>query len=197
MSYIFGTFDKLLKYKPPPLNSVDFKLVIPRHVMEKRKIGSSGLLYVRNYQEPFARIRLTDELFHCHEKIIECVVAGGEWEMVRVRTDNDIANAFQTAISIKESIERSVAQDLLLNTIAKGQEFDKIYKCHNDIGFECHRSVISCDTRTLLGRWRRVLKRGRNLVSLRLGTIPSVDFISDHGSPSFVQRCRMAAEGFG
>ncbi|KAL7668169.1 hypothetical protein ACOME3_008883 [Neoechinorhynchus agilis] len=119
MSYIFGTFDKLLKYIPPPLNSVDFKLVIPRHVMEKRKIGSSGLLYVRNYQEPFARIRLTDELFHCHEKIIECVVAGGEWEMVRVRTDNDIANAFQTAISIKESIERSVAQDLLLNTIAK------------------------------------------------------------------------------
>ncbi|KAL7668311.1 hypothetical protein ACOME3_009017 [Neoechinorhynchus agilis] len=119
MPYTFGTFDKLLKYKPPPLNSVDFKLVIPRHVMEKRKIGSGGLLYVRNYQEPFARIRLTDELFHCHENIIECVVAGGEWKMVRVRTDKDIANSFQTAIAIKESIEKSVTLDLLLSTIAK------------------------------------------------------------------------------
>ncbi|KAL7667720.1 hypothetical protein ACOME3_010455 [Neoechinorhynchus agilis] len=106
MPYIFGTFYELLKYKPPQLNSVDFKLVISGHVMEKRKIGSGGFLYVRKYNEPFARIRLTAQLFLCNEKIIECVVEGGDWKMIRVRNDKDIANTFQTAMAIKESIER-------------------------------------------------------------------------------------------
>ncbi|KAL7667728.1 hypothetical protein ACOME3_010463 [Neoechinorhynchus agilis] len=117
MPYIFGTFYELLKYKPPRLNSVDFKLVIPGHVMEKRKIGSGGFLYVRKYNEPFARIRLTAQLFQCNEKIIECVVERGEWKMIRVRNDKDIANTFQTAMAIKESIERPVTEDLLFRTI--------------------------------------------------------------------------------
>ncbi|KAL7674861.1 hypothetical protein ACOME3_001135 [Neoechinorhynchus agilis] len=119
MPYIYGTFHELMKWKPAEMNSVEFELVIPRKVLNKRQIGSEGFLHVRKYNKPFAGITLTAEMFNYDGKIIECVIEENQWKMTRVRNDRDVANTLQTAMAIKESIERPVTKKDLLKTISK------------------------------------------------------------------------------
>ncbi|KAL7668829.1 hypothetical protein ACOME3_009513 [Neoechinorhynchus agilis] len=117
MPYIFGTCYEVLKWKPEDMNSIDFKMIIPKSVMEKRDIGSAGYLHVRNLKKPFAKIRLTEELFNCNEKIVECICADNRWKMLRIRSDKTTANTHRTALAIAESIQNPVTKDLLLEAI--------------------------------------------------------------------------------
>uniref|UniRef100_A0A8C4ULP1 RNA guanylyltransferase and 5'-phosphatase n=1 Tax=Falco tinnunculus TaxID=100819 RepID=A0A8C4ULP1_FALTI len=53
-----GRCDDILKWKPPSLNSVDFRLKITRIGGEGLLTQNVGLLYVGNFDRPFAQIKL-------------------------------------------------------------------------------------------------------------------------------------------
>ncbi|XP_035295826.1 mRNA-capping enzyme isoform X4 [Cricetulus griseus] len=53
-----GRCDDILKWKPPSLNSVDFRLKITRMGGEGLLPQNVGLLYVGGYERPFAQIKL-------------------------------------------------------------------------------------------------------------------------------------------
>ncbi|XP_036172164.1 mRNA-capping enzyme isoform X5 [Myotis myotis] len=58
LKYKPGRCDDILKWKPPSLNSVDFRLKITRMGGEGLLPQNVGLLYVGGYERPFAQIKL-------------------------------------------------------------------------------------------------------------------------------------------
>ncbi|XP_023615104.1 mRNA-capping enzyme isoform X4 [Myotis lucifugus] len=58
LKYRPGRCDDILKWKPPSLNSVDFRLKITRMGGEGLLPQNVGLLYVGGYERPFAQIKL-------------------------------------------------------------------------------------------------------------------------------------------
>jgi mRNA-capping enzyme len=57
--------DDILKWEPPSLNSVGFPLKITRTRGEGLFPWNVGLLYVRDYERPFAQIKMIKELIRC------------------------------------------------------------------------------------------------------------------------------------
>ncbi|TWW68737.1 mRNA-capping enzyme HCAP1 HCE, partial [Takifugu flavidus] len=53
-----GKCDDILKWKPPNLNSVDFRLKITKVTGEGLLPKTYGLLYVGSYNQPFAEIKV-------------------------------------------------------------------------------------------------------------------------------------------
>jgi len=111
--YTAGIARNSLKWKPPSLNSIDFRLLI------NDRNNQFGDLYVGRGTEPFASIRLTNELRSLHDKIIECAWVNDEWQLLRERTDKTYPNAYKTAISIIDSIKYPVTEEILLDLINK------------------------------------------------------------------------------
>nr|XP_021490557.1 mRNA-capping enzyme isoform X4 [Meriones unguiculatus] len=96
-----GRCDDILKWKPPSLNSVDFRLKITRMGGEGLLPQNIGLLYVGGYERPFAQIKVTKELKQYDNKIIECKFENNSWVFMRQRLDKSFPNAYNTAMDVQ------------------------------------------------------------------------------------------------
>lgn len=119
--YSGGTCEGILKWKPPSLNSIDFKLVI----REERQNGclpeKFAYLHVSNKAEPITKIRLTKDQSHFHQynnKIVEMTRIDGKWDIIRERSDKLHANSYETAYATFQSIIRPVTEKILFDLIA-------------------------------------------------------------------------------
>ncbi|XP_051017318.1 mRNA-capping enzyme isoform X4 [Acomys russatus] len=97
-----GRCDDILKWKPPSLNSVDFRLKITRMGGEGLLPQNVGLLYVGGYERPFAQIKVTKELKQYDNKIIECKFENNSWVFMRQRIDKSFPNAYNTAMDAQQ-----------------------------------------------------------------------------------------------
>ncbi|XP_032340768.1 mRNA-capping enzyme [Camelus ferus] len=112
-----GRCDDILKWKPPSLNSVDFRLKITRMGGEGLLPQNIGLLYVGGYDRPFAQIKVTKELKQYDNKIIECKFENNSWVFMRQRTDKSFPNAYNTAMAVCNSISNPVTKEILFEFI--------------------------------------------------------------------------------
>ena len=119
-AYTPGTCPALMKWKPPALNSVDFRLKITLDELRKKR----GDLYIAGQIEPFAQIELTKELKLLDNAIIECrwnwpqgSGLAGKWIFMRLRTDKSFPNSIKTVQAICLSIIEPVTQDGLTSFI--------------------------------------------------------------------------------
>lgn len=112
--YKAGRCDDILKWKPPNLNSVDFRLKITKVGGEGLLTETFGLLYVGNYDRPFAKMKATKELKQYDNKIIECSFADNSWVFMRQRMDKSFPNSYDTAMAVCKSIQEPVTKQILL-----------------------------------------------------------------------------------
>nr|XP_046228371.1 mRNA-capping enzyme isoform X2 [Scatophagus argus] len=115
--YKAGTCDDILKWKPPHLNSVDFRLKITKVGGEGLLPQTVGLLYVGNYDRPFAKMKATKELKQYDNKIIECTFANNSWVFMRQRVDKSFPNSYNTAMAVCKSIQEPVTKEILLEYV--------------------------------------------------------------------------------
>uniref|UniRef100_A0A3B5JZ23 mRNA-capping enzyme n=1 Tax=Takifugu rubripes TaxID=31033 RepID=A0A3B5JZ23_TAKRU len=112
-----GRCDDILKWKPPNLNSVDFRLKITKVTGEGLLPKTYGLLYVGSYNQPFAEIKVTKELTQYDNKIIECTFANNSWVFMRQRVDKSFPNSYDTAMAVCKSIKHPVTKEYLLQYV--------------------------------------------------------------------------------
>ncbi|XP_075940884.1 mRNA-capping enzyme [Anarhichas minor] len=115
--YKAGRCDEILKWKPPNLNSVDFRLKITKVGGEGLLPQTVGLLYVGSYDMPFAKMKATKELKQYDNKIIECTFANNTWVFMRQRVDKSFPNAYATAMAVCKSIQEPVTKEILLEYV--------------------------------------------------------------------------------
>ncbi|XP_019713397.1 mRNA-capping enzyme isoform X2 [Hippocampus comes] len=112
-----GRCDDILKWKPPNLNSVDFRLKITKVGGEGLLPQTVGLLYVGNYERPFAKMKATKELKLYDNKIIECTFDNNSWVFMRQRIDKSFPNSYDTAMAVCKSIQEPVTKKILLEYV--------------------------------------------------------------------------------
>lgn len=121
--YTGGTCQNILKWKPPELNSIDFRIVI----REERQNGclpeTFVYLHVSNKAEPITKFKLPKEnekLYREYDnKIVEMTLnQNGKWHLMRERTDKLAANSYESASAIYRSIKQPVTENFLLKFIA-------------------------------------------------------------------------------
>lgn len=117
-----GRCKNVLKWKPPEMNSIDFKLQVVKECGEGMLPTTKGYLYVLHQQAPLAQIKLTKELKELDGKIIECSYNGKEWVFMRQRTDKSFPNSISTAQGVWESIRSPVTKELLFQ-VAENERF--------------------------------------------------------------------------
>ncbi|XP_064652771.1 mRNA-capping enzyme-like [Lineus longissimus] len=117
--YKCGRCDDVLKWKPPTLNSVDFKLQITREQRPGMLPETKGYLYVGSLDRPFSQIKVTRDLKAYDKKIIECTWENNTWKFMRERTDKSFPNGYKTAVAVCNSIQHPVTKDLLFDMIEK------------------------------------------------------------------------------
>ncbi|XP_046548823.1 mRNA-capping enzyme-like [Haliotis rubra] len=114
-----GRCHDVLKWKPPSMNSVDFRLKIVKENRPGMLPETKGYLYVGSLDQPFSAMKLNKELKSLDNKIIECSWDGKEWKFMRQRTDKSFPNAYSTAMGVCESIRRPVTKEILIHTIER------------------------------------------------------------------------------
>ncbi|CAL2030748.1 unnamed protein product [Caenorhabditis brenneri] len=121
--YETGRCDKVLKWKPPSHNSVDFQLKIEKFCGEGMLPEWIGFLYVQNQREPFGQMKATASLKQYNNKIIECTLKVNErgqpmgWEFMRERTDKSLPNGLRTAQNVLTTMLQPVTEQYLLEHI--------------------------------------------------------------------------------
>eukprot|EP00045_Choanoeca_perplexa_P014122 m.164321 g.164321 ORF g.164321 m.164321 type:complete len:795 (+) comp16575_c0_seq1:224-2608(+) len=117
--YEHGTCGALLKYKPPELNSIDFRFVVEDHGSkaeaklfvlhgnEEMEFTDSGTSTITVRGE--ASIK---RLLEYDKKIVECTWASEtrQWKFHCVRTDKSHPNALSTAQRVRQSIKDNIQQ---------------------------------------------------------------------------------------
>ncbi|KAL3093071.1 hypothetical protein niasHT_022521 [Heterodera trifolii] len=119
--YVSGRCDKLLKWKPPELSSIDFRLDIKKVIRPGELPEFVGNLHVLHADKPFATIKATRQLLPYNNKIIECKFSREtkRWEFMRERTDKSHPNACSTAESVWNTIQNPINKNDLLNFISQ------------------------------------------------------------------------------
>ncbi|KAF1768750.1 hypothetical protein GCK72_000563 [Caenorhabditis remanei] len=121
--YETGRCDKVLKWKPPSHNSVDFLLKIERHVREGMLPEWTGNLFVQNCQQPFGTMPVTGSLRAYNNKIIECTMTVDDhgrpksWKFMRERTDKSLPNGLNTAKNVVDTMVNPVTEQYLTDYI--------------------------------------------------------------------------------
>ncbi|CAL8073132.1 unnamed protein product [Orchesella dallaii] len=116
--YTCGRCDSVLKWKPPHLNTVDFRLKIVTHSGEGLLTTRIGELYVGGLSTPYSKMKVSKAISNLHNKIVECKFDNGNWTFLRERTDKSFPNAYSTAKAVCQSICQPVTKDFLLDFIA-------------------------------------------------------------------------------
>lgn len=121
LGYKPGRCDKVLKWKPPSHNSVDFRLRIVKENKPGMLEENIGQLWVGGSDRPFARMKVTRELRQYDNKIIECRYdfERRTWELMRQRTDKSHPNALTTAENVCETMRNPITREVLLNVISR------------------------------------------------------------------------------
>ncbi|KAI1305291.1 mRNA-capping enzyme [Halotydeus destructor] len=118
--YLAGRCDASLKWKPPTHNSIDFKLLIRKEDRPGMLAKSVGELYVGG-RDPtkFGEIKVSKALRQYDRKIIECRwdYTNRQWVFMRERTDKSFPNAYDTAVSVWDSISNPITKETLLTFI--------------------------------------------------------------------------------
>lgn len=118
--YVSGTCERLLKWKPSELNTVDFKLIINEDAEEETE-GYELHVASRDDHRFFALHRPNAELKKLNGAIIECRYCPGEktfkWEFIRVRADKARANHERIVGKIIDSIRDNVTSKELTDRI--------------------------------------------------------------------------------
>ncbi|KAK2156753.1 hypothetical protein LSH36_206g04070 [Paralvinella palmiformis] len=119
--YLSGRCLSVLKWKPPNMNSVDFKLKIVREEKTGMLPETKGYLFVGQYEPPLAEIKVTKELKEFDNKIIECSwdPTANQWKFMRQRTDKSFPNSYSTAMGVCESIKNPITKERLFEFIEK------------------------------------------------------------------------------
>lgn len=121
--YETGRCDKVLKWKPPSHNSVDFLLKIEKYCREGMLPEWTGFLFVQNQREPFGKMKATATLKKYDNKIIECTLLVSEtgmpieWKFMRERTDKSLPNGLKTAQNVYDTMIKPVTEKYLLEYI--------------------------------------------------------------------------------
>lgn len=124
LPYKGGTCEEILKWKPPHLNSIDFRLVL----REERQNGclpeTFACLHVSNRPEPMFKFKLDNSTRDCvqyNSQIVECVKnrGGPGWRVIRPRHDKLHPNSYETVQSIYKSITQPVTEEDLFTYIAR------------------------------------------------------------------------------
>ncbi|CAH2066083.1 unnamed protein product, partial [Iphiclides podalirius] len=115
--YVSGACKEVLKWKPSDMNSVDFRLQIVTETGVGILTKKIGLLFVGREKNSFGKIKLTKEIKHLHNKIIECKYENNQWVFMRERTDKSYPNSRDTAEAVVESIFNPVTKEYLLDFI--------------------------------------------------------------------------------
>ncbi|XP_053382775.1 mRNA-capping enzyme-like [Mercenaria mercenaria] len=96
-----GRCKDVLKWKPPELNSVDFKLMITLDAGGEGMLRTKrAYLYVTGLDKPFSEMKFSKDLKELDKKIIECCFdpSINSWKFMRVRTDKSFPNHYSTAV---------------------------------------------------------------------------------------------------
>jgi len=118
--YKAGRNDDILKWKPPELNSIDFKLKIQKGVQHTGMLPQTiALLYVGGKDTPYDKMKFTRELRSYDNKIIECKYdfKNRTWAFMRERKDKSFPNYVTTADAVCHSIQFPVTKMDLLQII--------------------------------------------------------------------------------
>ncbi|XP_064481228.1 mRNA-capping enzyme-like isoform X1 [Ornithodoros turicata] len=115
--YTCGRTMSVLKWKPPHLNSVDFRLKIVKECGQGLLPKTLGHLYVGSYDKPIAIIKVTKQIKALDNKIIECKYENDQWVLLRERTDKSFPNSYSTAMGVMKSIKHPVTKEILLGFI--------------------------------------------------------------------------------
>lgn len=117
--YYPGISEKVLKWKPLSLNSVDFKLKIVTESGEGIVPRKVGHLYVGGSDMPYGIMEFSKQIKGLDNAIIECKYENGKWVFMRERTDKSFPNSVNTALSVCRSIKNPITTEILLNYIKR------------------------------------------------------------------------------
>ncbi|XP_022661967.1 mRNA-capping enzyme-like [Varroa jacobsoni] len=121
--------DYILKWKPPELNTIDFRLKIETTKLSEgdpRKL--EGFLFVGGLNKHFAKLgKVAKQDRALDGKIVECCFQqfdrNGQtqlgWVMLRERTDKSFPNGYKTALGVMKSIQKPITKDNLIKFINK------------------------------------------------------------------------------
>ncbi|CAH8562972.1 unnamed protein product [Dicrocoelium dendriticum] len=126
--YVLGTCPQTLKWKPPHLNTIDFRCKIVHEAKLGEIPGYVGHLYLGGLNVPSARLaHVGPKDKYLDDKIVECaVVPGVGWKVLRIRTDKTEPNHHTSGVAIIESILCPVtAQNLLACVRQRGYKLAK------------------------------------------------------------------------
>jgi len=140
--YKVGRCDDILKWKPPELNTIDFKLVIRKTKVAEGCLSEKvGYLYCSGETNHIDIIKVVPPLNRMDGKIIECkfefdekIIDGKKmkqpkgWVFLRERTDKSFPNHISTALGVRDSIVRPVHLNDLMNYIEKRRFSDQSFR---------------------------------------------------------------------
>ncbi|GBP51939.1 mRNA-capping enzyme [Eumeta japonica] len=112
-----GRCDEVLKWKPPHMNSIDFKLKIVKEEGTGILTRKVGHLYVGQLDPPFATLKVTKDVKHLDNKIVECKFVNNQWVVMRERTDKSFPNSFTTADAVWKTIRDPVTKEMLFKVL--------------------------------------------------------------------------------
>ncbi|CDI98241.1 mrna capping enzyme [Echinococcus multilocularis] len=120
-AYVLGTCNETLKWKPPELNTIDFRCRIHFHTALAEVSRYVGELYLSGSSVPSAHLaRVTSQDQDLNGKIVECYVDPTiqGWKVLRVRTDKTEPNHLSVGRLIMESILYPVKADDVIRLVS-------------------------------------------------------------------------------
>ncbi|THD24057.1 mRNA-capping enzyme [Fasciola hepatica] len=126
--YVLGTCYQQLKWKPPHLNTVDFRCKIVYEAKVGEIPGYVGHLYLGGLNTPAAKLAHVGPKDKVLDgKIVECsLIPNLGWKVLRIRTDKTEPNYHKSGKAVIESIMFPVtAQNILMCVYQRGQKLAK------------------------------------------------------------------------
>lgn len=119
--YIIGTCQTMLKWKPPEMNSVDFRIRVKLDKNTNLPKWTLHILKNRDITEEYGELVLQDEKMQAEwledppqDRIVECYFDPEyptKWKFMRFREDKDTPNHISVVPRIMESISEGVSLD--------------------------------------------------------------------------------------